>query len=86
MYPTTFLTKTISDNTLSPNVYLSDFHILESIQRTQDTTTYPDNYTSVAWATTSHKKLTMEPTTDALTIKCCDSCKRTGQLADSCWK
>ena len=72
-----------SPNTLSPKTDLSELTILEFIQPTQDTNTYPENTTVVSWYTLSHQKLTMKPTIVALTRQYCNACERNGHLADS---
>ena len=69
MAPTTFLTKIHSNNTISPNIDLSDFPILESTQTIQDTTTSPSNATVVSWDTLAHQQLNMNPIIATLKIQ-----------------
>ena len=85
MAPTILLTETPPTNTLSHNIALSEFPILESTKTTQDTTTTPYNATSVSWSTLSHQKLTNDPTIYGFTRKYCDACKNTVNIAESCF-
>ena len=83
MAPTTLLTETPSTNTLSPNISLSEFHILEFTQRTQYTTTSLANASSVDWDTLAHQQLTMDPNIYDLKIQYYYACKRTVHLTES---
>ena len=61
MDPTIIITKTHPNNTLSPNISVYDFNLLETTPTTQERTTISNNGAAVSWATLSHQKLTTNP-------------------------
>ena len=69
MAHTILLTETQPSNTLSTNIYFSEFPLLETTPTTHDKTTNPNNAAAVSWATISHQQPTMDPTIYALTIE-----------------
>ena len=69
MDPTLILTETYPNNTLPPNIALSEFKLLETTPTTQEIITNPKNIAAVSWDKLAHHKLTMESTITALTRK-----------------
>ena len=76
MYHTVILTEKNPTNTLSPNIYFSDFSLLETTLTTQEITATPNNAETVVWSKLFHQKLTIYPTIAALTRKYCDACEK----------
>ena len=70
-------------NTLSTNIVLSGFPLLETTPTTQERTTTPNNDAIVAWDTLSHQQLTVDPPISELTRQYCNSCEHTIHISYS---
>ena len=86
MAPTMLITESQTNITLSPNIGLYDFPLLENTTTNQKRTTNPNNAATAAWDKLLHQKITTNPTIAALTRKHCDAFERTFHIADYFWK